>query len=48
MSRNQQSARRREPYLSGIRNSKATSMIYFEIPMEKYLSYNPPKVIVRR
>ena len=30
-------------YLSGIRNSKGTELIYFEIPMEKYLSYTPPK-----
>jgi len=30
-------------YLSGIRNSKGDEMIYFEIPMEKYLSYTPPK-----
>jgi hypothetical protein len=30
-------------YVSGIRNSKGEEMIYFEIPMEKYLSYTPPK-----
>jgi hypothetical protein len=30
-------------YLAGIRNSKGDEMIYFEIPMEKYLSYTPPK-----
>ena len=30
-------------YLSGIRNSKGTELIYFEIPMEKYLGYQPPK-----
>src|SRR6266850_1744727 len=30
-------------YLTGIRNSKGDEMIYFEIPMEKYLSYTPPK-----
>ena len=30
-------------YVSGIRNSKGTELIYFEIPMEKYLSYTPPK-----
>ncbi len=30
-------------YLTGIRNSKGDEMIYFEIPMEKYLSYQPPK-----
>jgi hypothetical protein len=30
-------------YLTGIHNSKGDEMIYFEIPMEKYLSYTPPK-----
>ena len=30
-------------YLTGIRNSKGDELIYFEIPMEKYLSYTPPK-----
>ena len=30
-------------YVSGIRNSKGEEMIYFEIPMEKYLSYTPPR-----
>ena len=30
-------------YVSGIRNSKGEELIYFEIPMEKYLSYTPPK-----
>jgi hypothetical protein len=30
-------------YISGIRNSKGVELIYFEIPMEKYLSYQPPK-----
>jgi len=30
-------------YVSGIRNSKGEELIYYEIPMEKYLSYQPPK-----
>jgi hypothetical protein len=30
-------------YLSGIHNSKGEELLYFEIPMEKYLSYQPPK-----
>jgi len=30
-------------YLTGVRNSKGDELIYFEIPMEKYLSYTPPK-----
>jgi len=30
-------------YVSGIRNSKGDELIYYEIPMEKYLSYQPPK-----
>jgi hypothetical protein len=30
-------------YVSGIRNSKGDELIYYEIPMEKYLSYTPPK-----
>jgi len=30
-------------YVSGIRNSKGEELIYYEIPMEKYLSYTPPK-----
>jgi hypothetical protein len=29
-------------YVSGIRDSKGEELIYFEIPMEKYLSYQPP------
>ncbi|MFL6300343.1 MAG: hypothetical protein ACJ71N_07015 [Terriglobales bacterium] len=29
-------------YVSGIHNSKGEELIYFEIPMEKYLSYTPP------
>jgi hypothetical protein len=30
-------------YVNGIRNSKGEELIYYEIPMEKYLSYTPPK-----
>ena len=30
-------------YLTGVRNAKGDELIYFEIPMEKYLSYTPPK-----
>jgi len=30
-------------YVSGIRNSKGEELIYYEIPMEKYLSYQPQK-----
>jgi hypothetical protein len=30
-------------YLSGVHNSKGEELLYFEIPMEKYLSYQPPK-----
>jgi hypothetical protein len=30
-------------YLSGIHNSKGEELLYFEIPMEKYLSYTPAK-----
>jgi hypothetical protein len=30
-------------YITGVHNSKGEELIYFEIPMEKYLSYTPPK-----
>jgi hypothetical protein len=30
-------------YVNGIRNSKGEELIYFEIPMEKYLSFQPAK-----
>jgi hypothetical protein len=30
-------------YVSGIRDSKGQELIYSEIPMEKYLTYQPPK-----
>ena len=30
-------------YLSGVHNSRGEELLYFEIPMEKYLSYQPPK-----
>jgi hypothetical protein len=30
-------------YVSGMRDGKGGEMFYFEIPLEKYLSYRPPK-----
>lgn len=30
-------------YISGLRDAKGTDLIYFEIPMEKYLTYQPGK-----
>ena len=30
-------------YVSGLRDSKGQELIYYEIPMEKYLTYQPPK-----
>jgi hypothetical protein len=30
-------------YLTGVRNNKGDELMYFEIPMEKYLSAPPPK-----
>lgn len=29
-------------YISGVMNSQGQELMYFEIPMEKYLSYTPP------
>ena len=30
-------------YITGVRNARGDELIYFEIPMEKYLSYTPAK-----
>jgi hypothetical protein len=30
-------------YVSGLRNANGHEILYFEIPMEKYLTYQPPK-----
>lgn len=31
-------------YINGVTNSEGVELMYFEIPMEKYLSYTPPSV----